>query len=62
MDPVLGVVSVSKSLDQRVRSLFELVLVASDHGSPPLHASATVNIAVTVSDNAPPRSVGGELD
>ncbi|XP_024115722.1 protocadherin Fat 1a isoform X3 [Oryzias melastigma] len=55
IDSVLGTVTVVKELDRSSRTAFELVLKATDNGSPPLSATTTVNIAVTVSDNAAPR-------
>ncbi|PWA27175.1 hypothetical protein CCH79_00013871, partial [Gambusia affinis] len=55
IDPVLGTITVAKELDCSSKSAFELVVKASDNGAPPLFSTATVNIAVTVSDNAAPR-------
>uniref|UniRef100_A0A3B5L9E8 Uncharacterized protein n=1 Tax=Xiphophorus couchianus TaxID=32473 RepID=A0A3B5L9E8_9TELE len=55
IDPVLGTITVAKELDCSSKSAFELVVKASDNGAPPLFSTVTVNIAVTVSDNAAPR-------
>ncbi|XP_061100562.1 protocadherin Fat 1a isoform X2 [Conger conger] len=55
IDPVLGTITVSKELDRRSRSQFELSVKASDKGTPPLSTTATVHIEVTISDNAAPR-------
>ncbi|XP_014882846.1 protocadherin Fat 1a isoform X1 [Poecilia latipinna] len=55
IDPVLGTITVGKELDCSSKSAFELVVKASDNGAPPLFSTVTVNIAVTVSDNAAPR-------
>lgn len=45
----------AKELDCSSKSAYELVVKASDNGEPPLSSTVTVNIAVTVSDNAAPR-------
>lgn len=55
IDPVLGTVTVAKELDRSSKTVFELTVKASDNGISPLSATATVHIAVTVSDNAAPR-------
>ncbi|XP_048851790.1 protocadherin Fat 1a isoform X3 [Brienomyrus brachyistius] len=55
IDPILGTVTVAKELDRHSKNQFELAVKASDSGVPPLSTTATVHIAVTVSDNAAPR-------
>lgn len=55
IDPVLGTITVAKELDRNSKNLFELAVKASDKGASPLSATATVQISVTVSDNAAPR-------
>ncbi|XP_041711685.2 protocadherin Fat 1a isoform X3 [Coregonus clupeaformis] len=55
IDSVLGTVTVAKELDRSSKNQFELAVKASDKGTPSLTATATVHIAVTVSDNANPR-------
>ncbi|KAM3624275.1 uncharacterized protein V6R79_021361 [Siganus canaliculatus] len=55
IDPVLGTITVAKDLDRSSKALFELTVKASDNGNPPLSTTATVNIVVTVSDNAAPK-------
>lgn len=55
IDPVLGTIAVAKELDRSSKTRFELLVKASDNGTPPLSATSTVHIAVTVSDNAAPR-------
>ncbi|KAM4594935.1 protocadherin Fat 1a isoform 6-T10 [Fundulus diaphanus] len=55
IDPVLGTITVAKELDCSSKSSFELIVKASDNGAPPLSSTVTVNIEVTVSDNAAPR-------
>lgn len=47
--------SVAKELDRQTRSVFELVVSATDHGSPPLTGSVRVQIEVTISTNSPPK-------
>ncbi|KAG9335984.1 hypothetical protein JZ751_003383 [Albula glossodonta] len=55
IDPVLGTISVLKELDRNSKNQFELAVKATDKGTPPLSATVTVHIDVTVSDNAAPR-------
>lgn len=55
IDPVLGTITVAKELDRNSKNLFEIAVKASDKGASPLSATATVQISVTVSDNAAPR-------
>ncbi|KAM9769203.1 protocadherin Fat 1a isoform 1-T2 [Menidia menidia] len=55
IDPVLGTITVAKELDRSSKTVFELLVKASDSGTPPLSTSTAVSIIVTVSDNAAPR-------
>ncbi|XP_068176860.1 protocadherin Fat 1a isoform X1 [Antennarius striatus] len=55
IDPVLGTIKVAKELDRSSKTQFELIIKASDNGIAPLSTTATVHIAVTVSDNAAPK-------
>lgn len=55
IDSVLGTITVAKELDRGSKTAFELIVKASDNGTPPLSTTTTVNIAVTVSDNAAAR-------
>ncbi|KAM6940342.1 protocadherin Fat 1a isoform 2-T2 [Xenentodon cancila] len=55
IDPVLGTVTVAKELDRGSKTAFEVIVKASDSGTPPLSTTTTVNIVLTVSDNAAPR-------
>uniref|UniRef100_A0A7N8X7D7 FAT atypical cadherin 1a n=1 Tax=Mastacembelus armatus TaxID=205130 RepID=A0A7N8X7D7_9TELE len=55
IDPVLGTITVAKELDRNSKSMFELIVKASDNGMPPLSTTANVHIVVTISDNAAPR-------
>ncbi|KAM8841936.1 protocadherin Fat 1a isoform 9-T12 [Synchiropus picturatus] len=55
IDPVLGTITVAKELNRSSKTTFELTVKALDRGATPLSTTATVNILVTVSDNAAPR-------
>uniref|UniRef100_A0A8B9HJZ9 FAT atypical cadherin 1a n=1 Tax=Astyanax mexicanus TaxID=7994 RepID=A0A8B9HJZ9_ASTMX len=55
IDPVLGTITVAKELDRSNKNQFELTVKATDRGTPPLSATATVDITVTISDNAKPK-------
>ncbi|KAL7824253.1 hypothetical protein AOLI_G00330120 [Acnodon oligacanthus] len=55
IDPVLGTITVAKELDRSNKNQFELTVKATDQGTPPLSATATVDITVTISDNAKPK-------
>ncbi|TSN95695.1 Protocadherin Fat 1 [Bagarius yarrelli] len=55
IDPVLGIISVAKELDRSNNNHFELTVKATDRGNPPLSATTTVDVTVTVSDNAMPK-------
>ncbi|XP_062333238.1 protocadherin Fat 1a isoform X1 [Osmerus eperlanus] len=61
IDPVLGTVTVAKELDRSQKNQFELSVKATDKGTPPLSATTTVHIMVTVSDNATPRFTDKDL-
>ncbi|XP_062865096.1 protocadherin Fat 1a [Trichomycterus rosablanca] len=55
IDPVLGTIIVAKELDRSNNNHFELTVKATDQGTPPLSATVTVDITVTLSDNAKPK-------
>ncbi|XP_076001621.1 protocadherin Fat 1a isoform X2 [Genypterus blacodes] len=55
IDPVLGTITVAKELDQRNKNQFELTVKASDKGTTPMSTTTTVQLMVTISDNAAPR-------
>ncbi|KAM6972795.1 protocadherin Fat 1a [Aplochiton taeniatus] len=61
IDPVLGMITLAKELDRSSKTQFELVVKASDKGSPPMSATAMVHILVTISDNATPRFLEKEF-
>ena len=55
IDPTLGIITVAAQLDRIAQSEYNLVVKATDGGSPSLTTTATVKIIVTISDNAPPK-------
>ncbi|KAH9487879.1 long-chain fatty acid transporter fat1 [Bulinus truncatus] len=55
IDEHLGIITVSKELDRRAHSNFEMIVSAADRGEPPLTSSTKVVITITVSTNSPPR-------
>ncbi|XP_062873349.1 protocadherin Fat 3a isoform X1 [Trichomycterus rosablanca] len=55
VDPVLGIVSVARELELSTMGHYVLTVRGVDHGSPPLSSTTVVRIAVTLSDNSPPR-------
>ncbi|XP_061184166.1 protocadherin Fat 1-like isoform X2 [Saccostrea echinata] len=54
LDGTLGIISVAKNLDKSERTDYSILVRATDKGVPPLSSTATVNIHVTMSNNAPP--------
>uniref|UniRef100_A0A8C2CV56 FAT atypical cadherin 1a n=1 Tax=Cyprinus carpio TaxID=7962 RepID=A0A8C2CV56_CYPCA len=61
IDPILGTITVAKELDRSNKNRFELTVKASDKGTPPLSATGSVEITVTISDNAIPKFAGKEF-
>uniref|UniRef100_UPI00358E1314 protocadherin Fat 1-like isoform X2 n=1 Tax=Myxine glutinosa TaxID=7769 RepID=UPI00358E1314 len=55
IDPVLGIISVAKELNQSVINRYDIVARATDGGDPVLSASTTITIYVTISNNAAPK-------
>ncbi|XP_030648412.1 protocadherin-16 [Chanos chanos] len=54
LDSTSGVLSTSHALDRERKGSYNLVVVAQDHGTPPLSSSTTVEITVLdVNDNSP---------
>ena len=53
IDPLLGVLSVDKSLDYEKQPLHRLVIQAADQGVPSLKATTKVNIIVQDANDAP---------
>nr|XP_006001093.1 PREDICTED: protocadherin Fat 1 isoform X1 [Latimeria chalumnae]XP_014346958.1 PREDICTED: protocadherin Fat 1 isoform X1 [Latimeria chalumnae] len=55
IDPVLGTITIAKELDLSNRRQYELMVKATDQGTPPMSIVTTVHIFVTISDNAAPK-------
>ncbi|XP_015235254.1 PREDICTED: protocadherin-16-like [Cyprinodon variegatus] len=54
LHPNTGALSTSRGLDRETKANYNLKVVATDHGSPPLSATVTVNLKVLdVNDNSP---------
>ncbi|XP_059502538.1 protocadherin Fat 3a isoform X6 [Stegostoma tigrinum] len=60
IEPVLGIITVSKELDLSSLGQYILTVKASDQGFPALSATAIVRVSVTLSDNAQPKFVEKE--
>ena len=46
IDPELGTITLGRALDLSVRSEYELVVMASDMGNPPLSSTCLVRVRV----------------
>ncbi|XP_041461446.1 protocadherin Fat 4-like [Lytechinus variegatus] len=55
LDSESGLLQITASLDREEQDLYELEIIASDGGVPPLQATATVNIAVLDQNDNPPQ-------
>lgn len=55
LDSTLGIISVAKNLNKRERSDYSIVVKAADKGTPALSSTATINIHITMSNDAPPK-------
>lgn len=55
IDPVLGIIKTAKELDRNNQMQYDLVIKASDHGTPTMSQITSVQILVTISDNASPK-------
>ncbi|XP_076969413.1 protocadherin Fat 3 isoform X5 [Tamandua tetradactyla] len=55
IEPVLGIITVSKEPDMTTMGQFVLSVKVTDQGSPPMSATAIVRISVTMSDNSQPK-------
>ncbi|KAM6113080.1 LOW QUALITY PROTEIN: cadherin-like protein 26 [Pterocles gutturalis] len=51
IDPTSGSICLSECLDYKTASSFKLLIKASDHGTPQLSSTATVNVAVEDANN-----------
>uniref|UniRef100_A0A8C9ALV1 Protocadherin Fat 3 n=1 Tax=Prolemur simus TaxID=1328070 RepID=A0A8C9ALV1_PROSS len=55
IEPILGIITVSKEPDMTTMGQFVLSVKVTDQGSPPMSATAIVRISVTMSDNSHPK-------
>ncbi|XP_038055589.1 protocadherin Fat 1-like isoform X3 [Patiria miniata] len=55
IDPILGIITVGKELDRKEKAIYDLILKATDRGTPSLSSLTTITISVTLSNNAPPK-------
>lgn len=55
IEETMGTISVAKELDRDQQSEYDLIIMATDRGIPPLSSTATVRIYVTISNNAAPK-------
>ncbi|XP_077154662.1 protocadherin Fat 3 isoform X5 [Ranitomeya variabilis] len=55
IEPVLGIITVSKEPDLSTMGQFVLSVKVTDRGSPPLSAAAIVRISLSMSDNSNPK-------
>ncbi|XP_045444888.1 protocadherin Fat 1 isoform X1 [Pipistrellus kuhlii] len=60
IDPILGSIKTAKELDRSNQEEYDLMVKATDRGSPPLSEITSVHIFVTVADNAAPRFTSKE--
>ncbi|XP_058145854.1 LOW QUALITY PROTEIN: protocadherin Fat 1 [Dasypus novemcinctus] len=60
IDPILGSIKTAKELDRSNRVEYDLMIKATDKGSPPMSEVTSVHILVTVADNAPPKFTSKE--
>ncbi|XP_064321398.1 cadherin-like protein 26, partial [Phalacrocorax carbo] len=54
IDPTTGSILLSGCLEYKTANSFKLLIKASDHGTPQLSSTATVNVAVEDANNHPP--------
>ncbi|XP_069130302.1 protocadherin Fat 1-like isoform X5 [Argopecten irradians] len=57
IDETLGIITVGQELNRDEMSSYQLTVTATDHGTPPLSSTVSVNILVTISNNAAPKFV-----
>ncbi|XP_075054823.1 protocadherin Fat 3 isoform X5 [Mixophyes fleayi] len=60
IEPVLGIITVSKEPDLSTMGQFVLSVKVTDRGSPPLSAAAIVRISLSMSDNSSPKFTQAE--
>nr|XP_033799788.1 protocadherin Fat 1 isoform X2 [Geotrypetes seraphini] len=57
IDPILGTIKTAKELDRGNHGKYELIVKASDNGTPAMSGLTSVHIFVTISDNASPKFI-----
>ncbi|MEJ1272768.1 hypothetical protein NN561_003622 [Cricetulus griseus] len=55
IEPVLGIITISKEPDMTAMGQFVLSVKATDQGSPPMSATAIVRVSISMSDNSHPK-------
>ncbi|KAM7338028.1 hypothetical protein ACRRTK_004147 [Alexandromys fortis] len=55
IEPVLGIITISKEPDMTAMGQFVLSVKVTDQGSPPMSATAIVRVSISVSDNSRPK-------
>lgn len=55
IDPILGSIKTAKELDRSNQVEYDLMIKATDKGSPPMSEITSVHIFVTIADNAAPK-------
>ncbi|XP_067312718.1 protocadherin Fat 1 [Pseudorasbora parva] len=55
IDQSSGIVTIARELDREYRDQYKLLIKVSDKGEPPLSVVTTVQVTVTISDNAKPK-------
>ncbi|KAF6084027.1 FAT atypical cadherin 1 [Phyllostomus discolor] len=60
IDPILGSIRTAKELDRSNQVEYDLIVKATDKGSPPMSEITSVRIFVTIADNASPKFTSKE--
>ncbi|XP_075412906.1 protocadherin Fat 1 isoform X2 [Tenrec ecaudatus] len=60
IDPILGSIKTAKELDRNNQVEYDLMVKATDQGSPPMSEITPVHIFVTIADNASPKFTSKE--
>uniref|UniRef100_A0A8C5V9H3 FAT atypical cadherin 1 n=1 Tax=Microcebus murinus TaxID=30608 RepID=A0A8C5V9H3_MICMU len=60
IDPILGSIKTAKELDRSNQVEYDLMVKATDKGSPPMSEITSVHVFVTIADNASPKFTSKE--
>ncbi|XP_036911122.1 protocadherin Fat 1 isoform X1 [Sturnira hondurensis] len=60
IDPILGSIKTARELDRSNQVEYDLIVKATDKGSPPMSEITSVHIFVTIADNAAPKFTSKE--